>query len=255
MEYFFSKDFDVFNLSKVDYWRCQNCGFTSSRTHAEMTANEWESLNHDYHSAYQQKTDNPDDPRWTARLRIQAQVLSDAIQTNILTSSPNWLDYACGDGKLSALLAEEDIGLQKYDKFMSRREHYLKEDQLVPGGFDLVINTSVFEHFTRREEFDAVNSLVSDQGVLAVHTLVSEDVPDDSSWFYLIPVHCAFHTNKSMSILFEQWGYAVSIYHVDSRLWFWFKDASGVEEHVRAANERQNGIEYIFKKGFVDYWK
>ncbi len=256
MEFYFSKDFDAFGLGKVDYWRCRDCGFSMSRTHAEMTRAEWESLNRQYHSTYQAKDSNADDPRWTERLQSQATVLADAVQVGLLNGDGRWLDYACGDGKLSELLRSDGITLEKYDRYMSRQEGYLRDDEITARGFDFVITTSVFEHFTKREEFDSVESLVSANGVLGLHTLVREDIPCDSSWFYLLPVHCAFHTNRSMALLLEQWGYASSVYNVDSRLWLLFKKpASDMRHRVDAANRRVRKPTYILKDGFVDYWK
>jgi hypothetical protein len=256
MAYYFSKTFDGFGLAKVDYWRCSGCGFALSKTHADMTDREWAALNHEYHSTYQGTDSNPDDPRWVARLESQATVLDDAARTGLLGTQGQWLDYACGDGKLSDLLAGRGRRLLKYDRYMQRRKDYLSEGELRPRRFGLVLTTSVFEHFTRREQFDAVEKLVAEDGVLGLHTMVCERVPADASWFYLLPVHCAFHTNKSMSILFEQWGFRSSVYHVDSRLWFWFRGPdSEIEERVGRANQRQNAPTYLYKKGFVDYWK
>jgi len=256
MAYYFSKKFHAFGLNKVDYWRCPDCGLTMSRTHADMTASEWASLNHEYHSTYQGKEFNSDDPRWIARLQSQANILSDAARIGLLNKDGRWLDYACGDGKLSELLRNEGLTLLKYDRYMARQEGYLKDSDTIPGIFDFLITTSVFEHFTLREQFDSVEELVSADGVLGLHTLVSESIPADASWFYLLPVHCAFHTNRSMSLLFQQWGYVASLYNVDSRLWLWFKrPPSDIQQRIEKANRRLNTSLYIFKNGFVDYWK
>jgi hypothetical protein len=101
-----------------------------------------------------------------------------------------------------------------------------------------------------------VDALVSKDGVLGIHTLVCEEVPRDPDWFYLLPVHCTFHTNRSMEILFRQWGYRCSVYSASAQLWFWFKNGPGeVEAAVRRANRRANAPSYVFKLGFVDYWK
>jgi hypothetical protein len=256
MAFYFSKDFGVYGLARVDYWRCPDCGFSMSKTHADMEAGEWASLNSLYHSGHHGGDCNPDDIRWVQRLQSQAKLLGDASRIGLLNGDGRWLDYACGDGKLSDMLRGEDRTLLKYDRYLSRSEDYLSEDEIAPGSFDFVLTTSVFEHFTQREQFDAVNSLTSKDGVLGLHTLVREDIPCDPSWFYLLPVHCAFHTNRSMSLLFEQWGYASSVYNVDSRLWLWYKrSASGIQDIVEMANRRPEGPSYIFKNGFVDYWK
>lgn len=256
MAFIFSKQFDVHGLTKVNYWRCCNCGFTMSKTHAEMSASEWQSLNYGYHSSYQGKDSNPDDPRWIARLQSQATVLSDAAWIGLLDRDGRWLDFGCGDGKLSELLKRHNLTLLKYDRYMTGREDFLDDGAITPRSFDFVITTSVFEHFILREQFDSVEALVSDSGVLGLHTMVCENVPCDASWFYLVPVHCAFHTNKSMSLLFEQWGYAASVYNVDARLWLWFKrPPADIKERVERANRQPNGPFYIFNNGFVDYWK
>ena len=256
MAYYFSKEFNAGGLSNVDYWRCSNCGFSMSKTHAEMTAGDWASLNNKYHSDYQGKDLNPDDPRWITRLEAQAKLLSDAAGIGLLKTGGKWLDYACGDGKLSALLKNEGHALLKYDRYMSHQNDYLTDDGISPGSFDFVITTSVFEHFTRREQFEEVEALVADSGVLGLHTLVRENIPRDPSWFYLLPAHCAFHTNKSMGLLFAQWGYTCSVYNVDSRLWLWFKQPiKNIKECVERANLRPISPFYIFKSGFVDYWK
>ena len=263
MYFYFCKSFTERHLSNVDYYRCENCGFCISKTHVEMSPEAFSEMNIDLHSQYQFTDINPADPRWKSRLQAQADVIADLYQLGLLEHSKPWLDYACGDGSLSDLLATHyRLELQKYDRYLPEQSSYLGPQDIVSGGFDLVITTSVFEHLTKRKHFDEINSLVSDNGVMGLHTMVREVVPQDPTWFYLLPPHCALHTNKSMEILFEQWGYRSSIYHVDSRIWFWFKsDPQRIEEIVGKANDRRNHIAqsaplcYEFKKGFVDYWK
>lgn len=257
MAWSFAKDFFSCGLSRVDYWRCGHCGFVISKTHADMSPAEWAAHNQICHSTYQATDFNADDPRWLPRMQSQAHVIDDCIKIGLLSADGSLLDYACGDGKLSDLVKASGHQLKKYDRYMQMQSaDYLSDDELPPATFDFVITTSVFEHFTEREHFDAVDSLVSKSGVLGLHTLVCERVPEDASWFYLQPPHCAFHTNKSMSLLFEQWNYKVSVYNLEARLWLWFRDEAGVESIVNKANARGAGhCVYHFKKGFMDYWK
>lgn len=257
MNFFFSKQFRAFGLDKVEYWRCQGCGFVLSKTHAEMAPVAWEKLNCEFHGLYQGTGCDPGDPRWLTRLQNQALMLCDAADIGLLNRSGRWLDYACGDGSLSYILrTHHNLRLLNYDRYMPNREDYIGENDLVPGSFDFVITTSVFEHFTRREQFDAVEVLLSKYGVLGIHTLVCESVPADPTWFYMNPVHCAFHTNASMEILFRQWGYTCSVYNAEAQLWLWFKNAPrDVDASIRLANSRTHGPVYILKSGFVDYWK
>jgi hypothetical protein len=90
---------------------------------------------------------------------------------------------------------------------------------------------------------------------MALHTLAMEEIPQDPDWFYLLPVHSTFYTNKSMQLLFEQWGYQASIYNVNARMWFWFKSKPDIEETIRYANNRTSDPSYIFMNKFIDYWK
>jgi hypothetical protein len=213
-----------------------------------MSAERWESLNRECHSAYLGSDVNPGDPRWLERLAAQSTVLNDAYQEGLIPAGRPWLDYACGDGKLSELLQKRfGLELQKYEIYMENKPDYLQHKDLITNGFDFVITTSVFEHLTQRRQFDAIASLVAETGVLGVHTLVRETIPTDPQWFYLQAPHCAFHTNRSMEILFQQWGYKSSAYHIESRLWLWFKGDM---------SDKIDESKYVFKKGgFVDYWK
>lgn len=252
--YFFHKNFECYNLGRVDYHKCGNCGFVHSETHRLLDEQTWSELNHTYHLNYQDTNENNDDPRWLERLHAQANVLEDTAKLGLLAINGDWLDYACGDGKLTELM-KGNKNLLKYDKFMCKSD-YISTTELHTTRFDFVITTSVLEHLLKREHFNDINSLVNDHGVMGLHTLVCENIPCDPSWFYLLPVHCAFHTNKSMSILLEQWGYTESIYNVEARVWLLFKpNTLNVEHIVENANKRPNTPSYIYKKGFVDYWK
>lgn len=260
MRFYFSKRFALPELESADYWCCEGCGFVLSRTHFEMSATEWQRLNHAAHAIYQGSESDPGDPRWRSRLEAQARVLDDAAAIGLIQSSGHWLDYACGDGKLTDLLqARHGRALGKYDRYMAGDDTYLQQGELAAGGFDLVVTTSVFEHLTRRGQFDAIHALVAPQGVLATHTLVCETVPEDPGWFYLVPAHCAFHTNRSMQRLFDQWGYTCSVYSIEAQLWLWFKDDAdaieGIANQANQANQSADRPRYEFKRGFMDYWK
>lgn len=253
-QYFFHKDFNKYGLGRVEYHKCHNCGLVHSETHRLLSENAWLELNHTYHDGYQGSDMNTDDPRWLERLQSQAHVLADAVDLGLIAKDGDWLDYACGDGKLTEFLKSKK-NLLKYDKYMNKSD-YLDASELVSGRFDFLITTSVLEHLLQRKHFDAIHTLISQQGVMGLHTLVCEQVPCDPNWFYLLPVHCVFHTNKSMSILLEQWGYIESIYNVEARLWLLFKpNTLNIEHVVEHANKRENSPSYIYKKGFVDYWK
>ncbi|MBL4706050.1 MAG: hypothetical protein JKY54_16105, partial [Flavobacteriales bacterium] len=99
--------------------------------------------------------------------------------------------------------------------------------------------------------------LVSEDGCLMIHTVICENIPKNPDWFYFgPPVHCAFHTNKSMEILMEKWGYKSSIYCPSAKSWVLLKrESKEILESVEAINVELQTEYLICKTGFVDYWK
>ncbi len=248
---YFSKDFDGrVGLGIADYFRCKNCGLVFSKTHLEMTQEEWEFINMRYHWFFGHM-ENADDPQWRKRLYIQARTIAKLADDGILSKDLPWIDYGCGDGKLTYNLSKRNLTALKFDRYLSLGlDGYLAEEDLLVGGYDVVINTSVFEHVRTIEVLDEIAGLVSENGALALHVMVREEIPQDPDWDYLLPAHCTFFTNKSMRILFERWGFQSSIYHPVSRMWFWFKQNNEAVETLANSSNK-----YYFKRGFVDYWK
>jgi 2-polyprenyl-3-methyl-5-hydroxy-6-metoxy-1,4-benzoquinol methylase len=180
----------------------------------------WERLNNNFHSSFLGQKEFPLDPNWNKRINSQVEDIYQLHDTKIIDAH-KCLDYACGDGRLIERLNKLNpalcgLGFDKYTEY--------NDFSLVNRTYQTVISTSFFEHVRHREDIDIVNRLIDTKGVLALHTLVCENVPKDPSWFYLVPVHSIVYTNKSMQILFNQWGYRACIYNPSSRMWFWFKE-------------------------------
>lgn len=254
---YFHKQFNCYGLKDVEYWKCDFCGFVFAKTLFELSEKEWIELNSNYHSGYQGKDCNPDDPKWIERIQTQAEVIARLVSFKLIGVRGSFLDYGCGDGKLSDMLKETHaIELLKYDRFMNNKD-YLAEKELGRHKYGLVLTTSVFEHLRDIRYIEEIDALVAEGGVLGLHTLVAESIPSDPDWFYLLPVHCSFYTNESMKIIFDRLGYTSSIYNVESRLWFWFRERNeDIEDKILWFNN-ENDAEYYcyFKRGFVDYWK
>lgn len=174
------------------------------------------------------------------------------------------LDYAGGIGSLARILKHYyNIHLPIFEKYMDSLFEdnvvsYIKEQDLKQ--YNIVFNSAMFEHITKREHLEHINSLVKDDGMLFIHTLVRQNIPKNPKWFYICPVHCAFHTNDSMQILMNQWGYTQSIYSPISKSWVWFKkDNHNVKngtlpQFVDKINHELQMKYLYFKEGFVDYW-
>ena len=263
--YFFSKKYQSFPDSpfkdrlKVDYWKCKNCGFVFSKTHQEMTLDQWQELNFSAHHYFENHLEGQaiNQPPYAD----QALALS-LLARNGIVDVKGALDYAAGYGTFSRLLSKYfDIGINIFDSYVRSESEglkYVAEEDLAK--YKLVINSAMFEHVLSRSDLDRVDNLVTDDGVLMIHSVICERIPKDSNWFYLAPiVHTAFHTNKSMAILMEQWGYAASIYSPQAKSWFLFKancsQLNGLEKMAGGINKEIQTKYFYFKPGFVDYWK
>ena len=246
------------------YVRCEECGLVVNQTVYEMTKEEWRKVN-DRHKNYQGGNDNPSDPKWIARLRTQARVICGLFRYGVIKRTDKAVDYGCGDGKLSDFILEEyekQTGektdrplLRKYDKYMrpNGAEDYCKDEEMVRGTFDFVVSCSVLEHLIGMKDVDDILALVNDEGIIAVHTLVCEEVPDDPDWFYLSPGHCTIWTNKAMTKLYEKYGYVGCAYHVEAQMWFFFKNQEKYRK-LQAVYKDIPGT-WIVSEHFVDYWK
>lgn len=246
--YYFTKTFESEILNEVEYLKCDYCGFVRADTIYNLKEAEWNKLNYEFHFNYQHSDRNLEDLKWIMRIEMQSNILKQLADLNIINLNKS-LDYGCGDAKLSKAIKKiSDYNLLNYDKYMNDVT-YLKCDELRKKHFDFLITTSVFEHILDITDLDNIVDLIHDKGVMALHTLISEDIPKDPKWFYLYPVHVSFFTNKSMELLFEKWGFQSSLYHPESQLWFFFKENKEFEQEFLNKNS------LFYKKGFMDYWK
>ncbi|MBV7316376.1 methyltransferase domain-containing protein [Shewanella sp. NIFS-20-20] len=262
--YFFSKEYTtepyasfMHKLGTVEYRQCQHCGFVLSATHAQANHHDWQELNalhHNYVETHFGCDNIPNQPPYLE----QASMLA-LLKGHGLISMQSGVDFAGGYGRLSGILHQYfALELPVYDPFVQNKNgqvNYL--EHLAPHGMDLVVNSAMFEHIRCREDLDQINRVVADSGALVLHTVICENIPNDPHWFYLDPpVHSAFHTNKSMSVLMEQWGYVASIYSVKAKSWCLLKqDLDDGERAIAKINEELQQPFFIYKKGFVDYWK
>ena len=261
-EYYFSKTYSIPPIDEfmdaigiVDYYKCKKCGFVLSKTHTELPSSLWEKLNTDYHH-YFENLENKKESH-------QPPYLEQAIMLRVLASEQlidikSIIDYAAGYGTLSTLLEQYlQIHLPIFDPYIQHADSvkYIHADNL--GLYKTVINSAMFEHILHRSDLDQINNLVTDNGCLILHTVICETIPKDPDWFYLRPpVHTAFHTNKSMKILMEQWGYSCSAYCPQSKCWILFKQKKNdIEKIFKSINKKLQTDWFYFKDSFVDYWK
>lgn len=261
-KYFFSKTYSespfaefMREIGKIYYYKCTRCGFVSSKTHSELDESEWENLNHLFHKYHEnlgnERTINQ--PPYAE----QAMMLS-ILGTNSIINTKSIIDYAAGYGTLSKILDRyHNIDMPIFDPHVKSENSSKYIDEAELRTYKTVINSAMFEHVLKREDLDRVNNIVDSDGCLIIHTVVCENVPNDPDWFYLNPpVHTAFHTNKSMNILMDQWHYRSSLYSPKSKCWVLLRDnIDNIEKKIEQINEDLQSNWFYSKNGFVDYWK
>lgn len=252
------------DMPEWNYVRCGRCGLVLCQTVYEMSDREWEKINDGCGEKFGHDED-PDDPRWVERLRGQAELFANLAAHGIWEPETRFVDYGCGDGKLADYVQNElsvrgggtfvSHKLLKYEKYLHPEgpSDYLPDEAVTPGSFDMVVTCSVFEHLLGRPDVDEIVGLLKENGTLCMHTLVCEEVPQDPDWFYLLGGHCTLWTNNSMSLLFEQYGFTGCAYHVQARMWLFFRDRQRFEQ-LKSKCTLIPG-EWIFSDQFVDYWK
>lgn len=235
--YYFSKEYtsELFaemmkDIGPISYYKCVNCGFTASKTHFELKEREWDELNHAYHHLGETVKDR-DLSSWHSNPPPYAQqaLMLKILAVNRLIDVNSVLDYAGGYGRLSFISEKyHDIFIFVYDPYVRSSEYgvnYVKNIHL--NYYDTVINSAMLEHITSRGDLDKLNERVKDNGCLIIHSVICENIPKDPDWFYLKPpVHCAFHTNKSMALLMKQWGNKNSLYCPSSKSWVLYKNVN-----------------------------
>lgn len=263
--YYFSKAYPGYtgcpfkNGLKVDYYKCEECGFVLSRTHVEMSDGEWSQLNASWHHYFEQ---NPEVNTTNQPPYADQALAIKLLCENGIIDATSTLDYAAGYGTMAKILQKYfGINISIYDKYIKdSRSDLTYVDERDLKKYKLVVNSAMFEHVLERSHLDAVNDLVASDGTLMLHTVICENIPSDPGWFYIAPmVHTAFHTNKSMEILMKQWGYAASIYSPQAKSWFLFKKESilidTLEQRVDSINRELQTKYFHYKTGFMDYWK
>ena len=260
--YYFSKEYTeppfcdlMKDIGSVNYFKCSKCGFVISETHRNLTHTAWQNLNHRFHHYHESNIidDDINQPPYAE----QAMMIA-FLGKNGLIDTHSMIDFAGGYGTLSNVLERyHNISLPIFDPYIygDKTVRYINGNGLTR--YNTVINSAMFEHVLVRQDLEQLNNITTPTGCLIIHTVVCENIPNDPDWFYLRPpVHTAFHTNKSMNILMEQWGYQSSIYSPKSKCWVLFHEpVIQIKKSIDSINNELQTNWFHYKNGFVDYWK
>ncbi|NPT55717.1 class I SAM-dependent methyltransferase [Paraburkholderia elongata] len=261
-DYYFSKTYTespfaefMRPIGTVDYHKCRHCGFVLSGTHSALDQKIWDELNKHFHH-YIENPDN--ETKGNQPPYAEQAIMLSFLGKNDVISLDSVVDYAAGYGTLSNILWKYyGLKVPIFDRYVQGDNSGRYIDRADLRRYKTVINSAMFEHVLRREDLDAVNGMVDQDGSLIIHTVVCEKIPDDPNWFYLRPpVHTAFHTNRSMEILMEQWGYRSSIYCPPAKCWVLLREkGADVNRKIASINRELQSTWFHCKDGFVDYWK
>lgn len=110
----------------------------------------------------------------------QARVLDMMNSKGLLLGEP-WLDWDAGQGNFSKILPNQyGIQMMNPDRFIRPSSNALSEEDVQPGGCNLVLRSAVFEHVRNRDTLDQIDGCVGrNDGALVVHTLVCGHIPED----------------------------------------------------------------------------
>ena len=248
---FFKKSFDKkrWGFAEAEYVLCENCGFSACKTHYEMSDKQWSVLNEDFHTSIY---DVPGDPYGREdRLTGQAKAIRLMIDFGLIARDAPLVDWGSGLGDLANRLMKKQVFMYSYDKYIKPFNNPLPEALYNNRSFTLVTACAVMEHLRDRETLDEIESLVSNDGILAIHMAIPDVIPKDPDWVYLLPVHCSFYTSKTMLMLMKQWNYKCAAYCAEAKMWFFFKNNEGVLDKITEINRQSGGDFLYYSDGYI----
>ena len=261
MHEFFSRDPKLYSygnlvadIERYDYIKCQECGFTYLKTLKEIDRERWQKMNFDFHNYLENEQQLTNQPPY-----IEQATLINILNHHKIIDLSSSLDFAGGYGTLSRLLKKYyNLDLKVYDPYIKNDSFENYVDLNDGDTFNFVLNSALFEHCLEKVDFERIVQLVDPKsGVLFIHTLVCENIPNDPSWFYFLPpVHSAFHTNESMRRFMVKYNFKSSLYCPSAKSWLLFKSYSKqIDQMVEIVNNEFQTEYLLYKEGFVDFWE
>lgn len=241
-------------IGNYEYSKCSNCGFVQCDTIINLNPLKWTELNNAFHNFVENNPVPTNQPPYAQ----QALMIKILAYGNIINLNKT-IDFAAGYGTLSKILNDFfELKLPVYDPYVTANKYNVNYiENPVKGAYQCVISSALFEHITSISTLNEIDEFLTEDGKLIIHTVVCENIPKDEKWFYFEPpVHSAFHTNKSMTVFMDKYNYESSVYCPSAKCWILFKKDSGnISKYIESINNLFQTDYFIYKKGFVDYWK
>lgn len=174
----------------VSVFQCPQCelAFKDPANYLDIASEKRHYLNHN---------NTVEDQRYLDYLRLSISAVQSEIKYGDLI-----LDYGCGPVKgIEHLL--KDYRVFSYDPI------FFTDDSFMRQKFNCIFVNEVAEHFFRPDvEFEKLNSLLKDDGVMVVRTELFQNKQD---WFYAKdPTHVVFYSLKTLEYLCQRFGFELT---------------------------------------------
>lgn len=120
---------------------------------------------------------------------------------NEFSSKQKGLDFGCGTGPvISSMLHKQNYNIVQYDPYFAPNKDALKKT------YDYIVSCEVFEHFYNpKEEINKLISLLNNNGVLLIMTLLYNNQIDFNSWFYRKdPTHVFIYRKETIEYIAQK---------------------------------------------------
>ena len=181
-----------------DFLQCTNCELVFVPSDFHLTLSQ-------QRDRYLEHNNDPMDSEYRAFLsRLRDPLLP------LLKEGDVGLDFGCGPGPaLAQMLRDSGYKMDLYDPL------FWDDNSALEKSYDFVTCTETIEHFSNpASDFALLDSVVKDEGVLAVMTsiLYKEVIFED--WYYkLDPTHVSFYTPSTMEWISKKFNWAIESAH------------------------------------------
>lgn len=183
-------------IGSIEYFRCKACLGLFTDPKSRLCPQEEK-------ERYSLHNNDVEDPEYR---KFLSKLYDPLIKK--LKKESRGLDYGCGPGPaLASMLREEGFSVDIYDPYFFPDESYRDKE------YDFITCTEAAEHFYEpQKEFNKLDQVLSDKGILGVMTNFYEDTINFEDWYYRKdPTHVVFYTVKTLQCIAEERSWKVDI--------------------------------------------
>lgn len=183
-----SSNTELFGKNSIrEYFRCSNCNliFTPKFFHLSRLEEQ---------ERYAEHENNYEDKKYRDYL---SKIISAIKNHGYNFSNRRVIDYGAGENYvLTRILQDRGVEAFAFDPIYG-----LNIDKSIK--YDIIIASESAEHFTNpHKEFRDINSLLKEDGVIAIKTELTDNISKFNSWWYQKdPTHVVFYSIETLNYL------------------------------------------------------